>query len=319
MPQNMTSPSGLEFLRTPEERFASLHDWSFEPRYVTIGEGLRVHYVDEGVGPTVLLLHGEPTWGYLYRKMIPALVGSGCRVVVPDLVGFGRSDKPTSRDDYTYGRHLRWLTETIEAIEDAAPLGPITMFCQDWGGLLGLSHIARYSQTYRGVVVSNTGVPLGRDIRMNDDDGFPTWRQFSQDVSPFLASVCVAGSSSPLNSTGFQLSDEEQRAYDAPFPEEAYAAGARQFPLLVPTSSVHPSAPICRETWQLLATCQVPLTTAFGSDDAVTGPLQGLMSSSVPGAANQPHVIIENAGHFIQEHQPDQCVKAIVDLLDRTQ
>jgi haloalkane dehalogenase len=154
---------------------------------------------------------------------------------------------------------------------------------------------------------------------MNDDDAFSTWRQFSQDVTPFQASVCVGGSVSPLNPIGFQLSDQEQKAYDAPFPEEIYAAGARQFPLLVPTSSVHPSAPICWETWSLLAQCEVPLTTAFGADDKVTGPLQGLMSSSVPGAANQPHVIIENAGHFIQEHEPDQCVDAILGLLERTQ
>lgn len=301
------------------ERFASLIDWPFEPRYVTISEGLRVHYVDEGTGPTVLLLHGEPTWAYLYRKMIPGLVRSGCRVIAPDLVGFGRSDKPSLRDDYTYGRHLRWLTETIDGIDSASPLGTVTMFCQDWGGLIGLSHMARHPETYRGVVVSNTGVPLGRDIHMNDDDGFSTWRQFSQDVTPFWASVCVGGTLSPLNPTGFQLSDKEQMAYDAPFPEEVYAAGARQFPLLVPTSSVHPSAPICWETWSLLAQCEVPLTTAFGADDKVTGPLQGLMSSSVPGAANQPHVIIENAGHFIQEHEPDQCVDAILGLLERTQ
>ncbi|MED5551482.1 MAG: haloalkane dehalogenase [Actinomycetota bacterium] len=319
MSPTMTSPTGLEFLRTPDERFESLLEWPFEPHYVTLNEGLRVHYVDEGTGPTVLLLHGEPTWGYLYRKMIPGLVHSGCRVIVPDLVGFGRSDKPSLRDDYTYGRHLRWLTETIQAIEGAAPLGTITMFCQDWGGLIGLSHMARHPATYRGVVVSNTGVPLGRDIRMNDDDGFSMWRRFSQDVTPFLASVCVGGSSSPLNAKGFELSQEEQRAYDAPFPDEDYVAGARQFPLLVPTSSTHPSAPICWETWSLLATCEVPLTTAFASDDEVTGPLQGLMSASVPGAANQPHVIIENAGHFIQEHQPDQCVDAILGLLKRTE
>jgi len=318
MSQTMTSSSGFEFLRTPDERFASLTDWPFEPRYVTISEGLRVHYVDEGTGPTVLLLHGEPTWAYLYRKMIPELVRSGCRVIVPDLVGFGRSDKPALRDDYTYGRHLRWLTETIDAIESASPLGTVTMFCQDWGGLVGLSHIARHPETYRGVVASNTGVPLGRDVRMNDDDVFAVWRQFSQDVTPFRASVCVGGDSSPLNAIGFELSTEEQKAYDAPFPDESYAAGARQFPLLVPTSGVHPSAPICWTTWSLLSRCDVPLTTAFGSEDKATAALQGLMSSSVPGAANQPHVVIENAGHFIQEHEPEQCVDAILSLLKRT-
>ena len=147
----------METVRTPDDRFETLVDWPFEARYVTIGEGLRVHHVDEGSGPTVLLTHGEPTWSYLYRKMIPPLVGAGCRVIAPDLVGFGRSDKPVMRDDYTYGRHVRWLTETIDAIDTARPLGPITMFCQDWGGLLGLVHVARQPELYRGVVVSNSG------------------------------------------------------------------------------------------------------------------------------------------------------------------
>tara|TARA_B100000676_G_scaffold300987_1_gene347474 strand:+ start:173 stop:850 length:678 start_codon:yes stop_codon:yes gene_type:complete len=223
------------------------------------------------------------------------------------------------RDDYTYGRHLRWLTQTINEIDTTAPLGPITLFCQDWGGLLGLCHVAQHPEMYRGVVASNTGVPLGRDIGMTDKDPFALWRQFSQEISPFAASECVAGQASPLPSTpGFQLTEEEKRAYDAPFVDETYAAGARQFPVLVPTSSVHPSAHLCRNVWSLLTDCQVPMTTAFGDNDPVTGPLQGLLSSSVPGAADQPHVIIEDAGHFIQEHQPDRCVDAITGMLDRT-
>ena len=211
----------MDKIRTPDERFLDLVDWPFEPRYVNLDEDLRVHYVDEGTGPTVLLLHGEPTWGYLYRKMIPALVDSGCRVVVPDLVGFGRSDKPVMRDDYTYGRHLRWLTQTIDEIDATSPLGPITLFCQDWGGLLGLCHVAQHPAMYRGVVASNTGVPLGRDIGMTDKDPFALWRRFSQDINPFSASECVAGHASPLPSPpGFQLTQEEKRAYDAPFVDE---------------------------------------------------------------------------------------------------
>ena len=237
----------------------------------------------------------------------------------PDLVGFGRSDKPVMRDDYTYGRHLRWLTQTIDQIDVTSPLGPITLFCQDCGGLLGLCHVAQHPEKYRGVVASNTGVPLGRDIGMTDQDPFAVWRQFSQEINPFSASECVAGSTSPLPSIpGFQLTDEEKRAYDAPFVDDTYAAGARQFPVLVPTSSVHPSANLCRDIWTLLADCHVPLTTAFGDNDPVTGPLQGLMSNSVPGAANQPHTIVEGAGHFIQEHQPERCVDTILGLLDRT-
>ncbi|MDP7068319.1 MAG: haloalkane dehalogenase [Acidimicrobiales bacterium] len=309
----------MDKLRTSDERFENLVDWPFEPRYVNLDDDLRVHYVDEGTGPTVLLLHGEPTWGYLYRKMIPGLVDSGCRVVVPDLVGFGRSDKPSMRDDYTYGRHLRWLTQTVSEINAVSELGPTTLFCQDWGGLLGLCHVAQHPERYRGVVASNTGVPLGRDIGMTDENPFALWRQFSQDMDPFVASACVASEVSPLPSIpGFQLSEEEKRAYDAPFVDETYVAGPRQFPLLVPTSGVHPGAHLCREIWSLLADCHVPLTTAFGDRDPVTGPLQGLLSAGVPGAADQPHVIVENAGHFIQEHQPHRCVDTILALLDRT-
>ena len=223
------------------------------------------------------------------------------------------------RDDYTYGRHLRWLTQTINEIDTTSPLGPITLFCQDWGGLLGLCHMAQHADMYRGAVASNTGVPLGRDIGMTDKDPFALWRQFSQDITPFLASECVAGDDSPLPSVpGFQLTEEEKQAYNAPFVDDTYVAGARQFPVLVPTSGVHPSAHLCREIWSLLADCHVPLTTAFGDNDPVTGPLQGLMSTSVPGAADQPHIIIEEAGHFIQEHQPDRCVETILGLLDRT-
>ena len=197
----------MDAVRTPNDRFNGIPDWPYEARYVNIGDDLRVHYVDEGTGPVVLLLHGEPTWGYLYRKMIPGLVEAGCRVVVPDLVGFGKSDKPTSRDDYTYGRHLRWLSQTIEEIDVISPLPPITMFCQDWGGLLGLCHVAQHPAMYRGVVASNTGVPLGRDIHMSEDDPFAIWRRFSQDLHPFRASECVGGDASPLPSApGFHLS-----------------------------------------------------------------------------------------------------------------
>ena len=179
--------------------------------------------------------------------------------------------------------------------------------------------MAQHADMYRGAVASNTGVPLGRDIGMTDKDPFALWRQFSQDITPFLASECVAGDDSPLPSVpDFQLTEEEKQAYNAPFVDDTYVAGARQFPVLVPTSGVHPSAHLCRAIWSLLADCHVPLTTAFGDNDPVTGPLQGLMSTSVPGAADQPHIIIEEAGHFIQEHQPDRCVETILGLLDRT-
>lgn len=307
----------MRVLRTPDDRFADLPDWPYEAAYVEISEGLRVAYVDEGPadGPIVLLTHGEPTWGYLYRKMIPALVAEGCRVVAPDLIGFGRSDKPAERDEYTYGRHVRWLGEALDAIGlDAG----VTMFCQDWGGLLGLVDAVRRPERYRGIVASNTGVPPGIDLPPEfESSAFARWRAWSQEAEPFSAAESVAGDS-PLNPIGYRLSDAERRAYDAPFPDASYQAGPRQFPLLVPTSALHPSAPLVRGVWEQLSALQVPLLCAFGADDDVTGALKPLLETGVPGAEGRPHRIIDGAGHFIQEHAPEACVEAIVDLLHLT-
>jgi haloalkane dehalogenase len=301
-------------LRTPDERFVDVVDWPYSPRYVTIAEGLRVHYVDEGpaAGPTVLLTHGEPTWGYLYRKMIPALVDAGCRVIVPDIVGFGRSDKPVEREDYTYGRHLRWFTQTVDAIG----LDQICLFCQDWGGFLGLAHAARQPSRYRAIVASNTGLLPGVDLPEEATSAFRNWRRFSQEMQPFSAAEVVGGAS-PLNQISFALSAEERRAYDAPFPDENYCAAARQFPLLLPLSSTHPSAPLCRDVWAGLAVLGTPMVLAFGSRDDVTGGLEPLLASSVPGAAEQPHRSIDGAGHFVQEHAPHECVAVILETLER--
>jgi haloalkane dehalogenase len=306
----------MDVVRTPDDRFDSLPDWPYEPRYVTISEGLRVHHLDEGPpdGPVVLLTHGEPTWAYLYRKMIPALVDAGCRVVAPDLVGFGRSDKPVERDEYTYGRHVRWLTETLAAIG----LDRITLFCQDWGGLLGLVHVARHPERYRAVVASNTGVLPGIDLPVPDDAAFPRWRAWSQELEPFSASACVASPQSPLDQVGLQLSEGEARAYDAPFPDERHCAGARQFPLIVPLTATHPSAPICRATWPQLSTLQVPMALAFGAQDDVTAGMQGLLAGGVPGTAGQPNLTVEGAGHFIKEHAPGACVEVVLEMLERT-
>lgn len=306
----------IEIFRTPDERFEDLPDWPYEPRYTTLTDGLRVHHVEAGPadGPTVVLVHGEPTWGYLYRKMIPGLVEAGCRVVVPDLIGFGRSDKPTMRDDYTYGRHVRWLSETFDrlGLDDG-----VTMFCQDWGGLLGLVDLARRPDRYRGVVAAATGVPPGVDIPMPDDAPFVVWRAQSQSMDPFSAADCVGGPIA-INTNGHALGPGERRAYDAPFPDEAACAGARQFPLLVPLAAHHPGAPVCREAWDHLASVEVPVVCVFGTADTITGGMQPLLAGGIPGAAEQPHVSVDGAGHFIQEHAPDTCVGAIIDLLART-
>jgi haloalkane dehalogenase len=306
----------MHVARTPEDRFDDLLDWPYEPHYVTVGDGLRVHHVDEGPtdGPTVLLTHGEPTWGYLYRHMIPPLVDAGCRVVAPDLVGFGRSDKPVDRDEYTYGRHVRWLTETIEALE----LVDITMFCQDWGGLLGLVVAARQPDRFRGIVAANTAVPPGVDLPLDPDAGFGRWRSWSQALEPFSAAECVGGADSPINQLGHVLSDGERRAYDAPFPDESYCAGARQFPLLVPMSAMHPSAPLCRVAWSRLGVMEVPLVCAFSAEDDVTGPARALLEGGIAGAAHQPHRTLSGAGHFLQEVVHEECTEVILDIVDRT-
>jgi haloalkane dehalogenase len=306
----------MDILRTPDERFEGLPDWPYAPRYTVVAGELRVHYVDEGSrdGPTVLLAHGEPTWSYLYRRMIPRLVDAGCRVVAPDLIGFGRSDKPTSRDSYSYRAHVEWFTEFVENLD----LREITLFCQDWGGLISLIHAARHPQRYRGVVASNTVVPAGIDVPFPADHLFPRWIEYSQKLDPFSASEIVAGNS-PINQIDYRLSEAERRAYDAPFPDEAYCAGARQFPLLIPMTEDHPDAAMCREIWAgPLPAFDKPTVTVFGSRDTATLDAAAGLAASITGAAGQPHRIIDGAAHFIQEHAPDACVDAILEHLDRT-
>jgi len=210
-------PLSPQVVRTPEDRFADLDDWPYTPRYVQITPELRMHYVDEGPfdGPVLVCLHGEPTWGYLYRKMIPRLVGAGHRVIVPDLIGFGRSDKLTTQRDYTYHGHLDWYDTFVEALG----LQSILLFCQDWGGHIGIAHAAAKPDLYRGVVAANAGVLPGIDITLADDDPFRRWYHYARELDPFLPSLVVAGPS-PLNPTGHVLTSEEIRAYDAPFPSE---------------------------------------------------------------------------------------------------
>ncbi len=306
----------MDVKRTPDERFDALPDWPYEPRYTQTSDGLRVHFVDEGPaeGPPVVLAHGEPTWSYLYRKMIPGLVDAGCRTLALDLVGFGRSDKPTSRDAYSYRAHVGWFNDVVEALD----LRDITLFCQDWGGMIGIVHAAQHPDRYRALVASNTAVPPGVDIPLPDDSLFHRWLKYSQELDPFSAAEIVAGDS-PINQIDYRLSDDERRAYDAPFPDESYCAGARQFPLLIPMTADHPDAELCREIWSgPLPSFDRPTVTAFGSRDSATLASAEGLKGAIAGAANQPHRIIEGAGHFIQEHAPQACVEVILDHLDRT-
>ena len=291
----------MNALRTPDECFAELPDFAYEPRYTDV-DGLRIAYVDEGDGPVVLLLHGEPTWSYLYRKMIPVLVDAGLRAVAPDLVGFGRSDKPDTRTDYTYERHVAWMKGFI----DAAGLNDMTAFGQDWGGLIGLRLVAENPDRFARVVASNTGLPTGDGM----SDAFKRWREFSQTIPEMPIGRIIAGGCATA-----KLTDEEIAAYDAPFSDETYKEGARQFPVLVPAEPDDPAVPANRKAWESLATFDKPFLCAFGDSDPITRGADARMREVIPGAKGQPHVTIEGGGHFIQEDKGPELAKVIADFV----
>lgn len=295
----------MEILRTPDERFAHLSDYPFAPHYIEC-DGLRIHFVDEGSSDAepVLLLHGEPSWSYLYRKMIPLLTAAGYRAIAPDLVGFGRSDKPARREDYTYQRHVDWMHELLNALD----LRHITLMCQDWGGLIGLRLAAEQEERFSRIVASNTFLPTG-DIPPGK--AFLRWQRASQEIPVFLASETVKrGCVNPLTS-------EEISAYDAPFPDERYKAGARQFPLLVPTSPDDPAAEPNRRAWEVLKRWTKPFLTAFGDSDPITRGGDIFLQATIPGAAGQAHRTLEQAGHFIQEDKGEALAQIIIDFMSQ--
>ncbi|MBW3669253.1 MAG: haloalkane dehalogenase [Actinobacteria bacterium] len=289
----------MDLLRTPDERFVGLPGYDFTPRYLETDDGLRVHYVDEGTGDVVLLLHGEPSWSYLYRKMIPPLVDAGFRVVAPDLVGFGRSDKPASRHDYTYERHVAWMRS---AIIEGLDLRGITLVGQDWGGLIGLRLAAEHEDRFARIVAANTGLPTG-DQRLGE--AFMAWRQFSQDVPVFPAGRIVAGG------CAMPVSDEVIAAYDAPFPDEAFKEAARQFPVLVPAAPDDPAASANRAAWEVLTTWEKPFLCAFSDNDPITKGGERVFLERVPGTAGQPHTTIEGGGHFLQEDKGEELARVV--------
>ncbi len=296
----------MNVLRTPDERFRDLPGFPFEPRYLEVG-GLRVHYVDEGPrgAAPVLLLHGEPSWAFLYRKMIPGLVKDGHRVVAPDLVGFGRSDKPDQRGDYTYERHVGWMGEVLRQLD----LRGVTLFCQDWGGLIGLRLVAEDTARFARVVASNTGLPTGDQAV---PEAFRAWQAFSQTanvlpVGKIVQSGCARG-----------LAPELAAAYEAPYPEERFKAGARQFPLLVPTRPDDPASAANRRAWEALERFERPFLTAFGDSDPITRGADAVFQKRVPGAAGQPHVSVERGGHFIQEDAGEELAGIVSAFIART-
>ena len=279
----------MEVLRTPDDRFADLPDYPFGPLYTVRRDGLRMHHVDEGPADAevVLMLHGEPSWSYLYRHMVPVFAGAGLRAVAPDLIGFGRSDKPTRIDDYSYQRHVDWLLEWVEALD----LRRITLVCQDWGSLLGLRLAAAHEERFDRIVVANGFLPTG-----DRDPGpaFKVWRAFAT-RSPVLPVGRLVATGSKR-----KLSAAERAAYDAPYPSAKYKAGARAFPRLVPTSPDDPAAPANRAAWERLGTWEKPFLTLFGELDPILGRADKPLQHHVPGARNQPHARLRGS-HFVQE------------------
>jgi len=299
----------MEALRTPDEAFASLPDFPFEPHYVEVpsgdGEPLRVHYLDEGPrdGAVVLLMHGEPSWCFLYRKMIPTLTAAGLRCIAPDLVGFGRSDKPTDREAYTYARHVEWMRS---ALFDALDLRGITLVCQDWGGLIGLRLVGEHPDRFARVVTANTFLPTGDTP---PGQAFLNWQHFSQTVENFDVGFIVgSGCATPL-------ADAVSAAYSAPFPDDRYKAGARQFPMLVPTSPDDPAADANRKSWETLRAWDKPFLTAFSDQDPITKGGDHAFQRDVPGCAGQPHTTIVGGGHFLEEDEGEQLARVIVAWL----
>ena len=298
------TPNGIEFVRTPEDRFANLVDFPYAPKYIEI-DGLRMAYLDEGShdGPVTLLLHGEPTWSYLYRRMIPGLVAAGRRVVAPDLIGFGRSDKPIDRAAYTYAGHVAWLRQFVEALG----LNAVTLFCQDWGGLLGLRVAAENPSRFERLVIANTALPDGSPMA----DGFMMWQRVSQTMA-FMD--CGAMLKRAVQAR--ELTEAEMDAYRAPFPDEQYMAGARQFPLLVPTSADDPAVPANRAAWEVLRAWTKPVLTLWAPGDIVLGGYQPSFADTIPGAAGQPHQTFSPAGHFIQDDCGPELVAAMLAWMD---
>jgi haloalkane dehalogenase len=296
----------MQTVRTPDDRFAALPDFPFAAHYTDVPSGdgglLRVHYLDEGPAdaPVMLLLHGEPSWCFLYRKMIPVLAAAGFRCIAPDLVGFGRSDKPTERSAYTYAAHVEWMRA---ALFDALDLHDVNLVCQDWGGLIGLRLVGEHPGRFARVVAANTFLPTGEQPA---GEAFLNWQRFSQTVADFDVGFIVG--------TGChtELPPEVTDAYRAPFPDDSYKAGARQFPMLVPTSTDDPASAANIKAWETLRAWDKPFLTAFSDNDPVTRGGDRAFQRDVPGCAGQPHTTIEGGGHFLQEDCGPQLARVVV-------
>lgn len=300
----------MNVLRTPEARFADRPDFPWPARYIGVegpdAPAVRMAWVEAGQadGPVVVLLHGEPSWSFLYRKMIAPLAEAGCRVLAPDLVGFGRSDKPTATGDYSYARHVAWIWSWFERLG----LRDVTLFCQDWGGLIGLRIVGEHPERFAAVVASNTFLPTG-DQPLGK--AFERWREFCLTTPTLEIGTLVA------KGTVRGLDPAVQAAYDAPFPDETYKTGARVFPALVPASPDDPAAPANRAAWASLMRFEKPFVTAFGDSDPITRGADGLLQALIPGAHGRDHVTIERAGHFLQEDAGEELAAVVLRTMGR--
>jgi haloalkane dehalogenase len=294
----------MKVLRTPDSRFEKLPDFDFAANYVDI-DGLRMHYIDEGPQDAnpVLMLHGEPSWSYLYRYMIPAIADAGLRAIAPDLIGFGKSDKPGKRSDYSYLGHVEWMRQFLEALD----LNEITLVSQDWGALIGLRLAAENERRFAMIVLANGGLPTG-DQQM--PKAFRIWRAFAR-FSPWfpIGRIVQSGTIS-------ELPPEVVAAYDAPFPSSAYKAGARAFPMLVPTTPDDPASAANRAAWKTYAGWQKPFLTAFSNRDPITRGADQAFRERVPGAQDQPHTTIRNAGHFLQEDKGPELARIVIEFIN---
>ncbi len=313
----------MEVLRTPEARFAGLPGYPFTPHYVEVpdGEGgrLRVHHLDEGprTAPPVLLLHGEPTWSYLYRKMIGGLVARGHRVLAPDLVGFGRSDKPTLRSDYTYPRHVAWIQAFVRALD----VHDAVFFGQDWGSLIGLAVVALEQPRFEAIVIANGALPdpahldrmLDAQKRLPDPTAFARWQAYAAAATELHCGDIVADGIPALGgSMKIDLSPGERAAYDAPFPDVSYQAGALVFPSLVQPEKLGAAGlELLHSSWRVLEQWEKPFFTAYGKADPVLGSFDVVFQEHVPGAKGRKHRAFPEGTHFIQEQEAPALVEVI--------
>ena len=296
----------MEFVRTPERCFERLADYPFEPHYFQVNDaGMRMHYLDEGPAEAdpVLMLHGEPSWSYLYRHMIPVVAAAGHRVIAPDLIGFGKSDKPTRLEDYSYQSHMDWMLALVEGLD----LRNITLVCQDWGSLIGLRLAAEQEPRFKAIVVGNGMLPTGDQPV---PAAFKIWKNFAL-YSPWFPIARI------INSGTFKtLGPEERKAYDAPFPSAKYKAGARAFPRLVPVAPDNPATSANRAAWKVFEGWNKPFLTTFSNGDPITRGGDKYMQERIPGAKGQPHQTLVG-GHFLQEDSPVPFAQAINALLAR--